>query len=92
MAITRKMMEGQAAHDARPREPAGKRVGIYAPYEIRLFTELSELRERIERLDEFLKSDNVASLRQSDRDLLVVQRAHMGAYAAVLHQRAALID
>ena len=85
--ISREMIEGQAAHDDRPREPAGKRVSMYAPHELRLFDEMNELCARMEKLVRFLDGETAASLRQRDRDLLVLQLAHMRAYREVLVER-----
>ena len=77
------MMEGQEAHDDRP----GQRVGYLAPHEFRLLTELEQLKTRMQKLVAFLDGETAPSLRQRDRDLLILQLAHMRAYADVLSER-----
>jgi hypothetical protein len=77
------MLEGKVAHDERP----GQRVGYLAPHEFRLLTELEQLKTRMQKLVAFLDGDSAASLRQRDRDLLILQLAHMRAYAEVLTER-----
>lgn len=77
------MMESQEQHDERP----GKRVGYLAPHEFRLVTELEQLKTRMQKLVAFLDGETAPSLRQRDRDLLILQLAHMKAYAEVLTER-----
>lgn len=53
----------------------------------RLFTEFSELQQRIEKLKVFILGDKFESLPEIDRKDLKEQLGHMEAYCKVLNRR-----
>lgn len=53
----------------------------------RIVAEANELEDRLNKLDEFLKTDKFKSLTKFEQSLLVSQKTHMYSYLYVLQQR-----
>jgi hypothetical protein len=57
------------------------------PWQERLIEEEKELASKLEKLTEFMKTDQFAMLYGVDQDLLELQLFHMKKYSAVLSER-----
>lgn len=62
------------------------------PHQYRLLNERAELRDRLEKLDLFIRSESFLMVPPPERDRLKRQANHMGEYLNVLNERVAAIE
>jgi hypothetical protein len=59
------------------------------PHQGRIIAEANDLRDKLDKLSEFISGEVFKKLDLEDRDLLVAQRVFMDAYYGILRQRIA---